>query len=243
MKTILSKDNASIKKWNSLHLKKNRDMMGLFLVEGEHMVSEALQENCIETIITDTGSPFDFENTVNVTPEIMRKLSSSSSSAHFIAVCRKTEKEPEKKQRLLLLDEIQDPGNLGTLIRTATSFSFDAIYCSKGACDVYNDKVLRSTQGAVFHIPFIRTDLEQLTKQLQKEHVKVIATSLKNAEPMQNIQAEEKMAFVLGNEGQGVSSQLLKAADARLRIEMQGFESLNVAVAGGIIMYHYSLRQ
>lgn len=239
METITSLENKKVKEWASLHKKKNRDAFNRFLVEGEHLIEEALKAEVVDTIITDTTSPFEFSNTIQVTPAIMHKLSENVSQVHLIAVCKKKETVPHKLERVIILDGVQDPGNLGTLIRTAISFSFDCVYISNETCDLYNDKAIRSTQGALFHIPVIRENTLDIVKQLQKDNFKVIATSLEESKTMHEIQPTDKMAFVFGNEGQGVSQPVQQQADERLRIEMHGFESLNVAVAGGIVMYHY----
>lgn len=239
MEKITSLQNAKVKKWVALHQKKERDRTGRFLIEGEHLLLEARQEHLLETIITDTEPPFFFESVVYVTSPVLKKLSSSVSGTHWIGVARKPEKPVHPVSRALLLDGIQDPGNLGTLIRTAVSFSYDAVFCSRDTVDVYNEKTIRSTQGAFLHIPVVYCDLQEAISQLRKDKFTVIATSLHKARGMQQIPEKEKMAFILGNEGQGVSKACIEASDQSLFIEMNGFESLNVAVAGGIVMYHY----
>lgn len=239
METITSLENKKIKKWTSLHTKKGRDKENLFLIEGEHLIEEALKANAVETIITDTNCPFEFDNIVLVTEAIMKKLSENVSQVHLIAVCHKLELQPTQKERVIVLDGVQDPGNLGTLIRTAVSFSFDCVYLSNETCDLYNEKVIRSTQGALFHIPVIRENIKETVSNLQKEGFQVISTSLQESKTMSEIKDEGKLAFVFGNEGQGVSQTIQSISNERLRIEMHGFESLNVAVAGGIVMYHY----
>lgn len=239
MEKIESLQNARVKAWTKLHQKKERDRTGLFLIEGEHLIEEALKENLVETILTDTDSPFGFPQTVRVTAAVMHKISANVSSVHLIAVCRRREKQLKGYRRILMLDGIQDPGNLGTLVRTAVSFDFDGVICSPDTADLYNEKTIRSTQGAMFHIPVIYRDLEKACQSLRKEGVRIIATSLHEASPMSEIKKEEKMAFILGNEGQGVSEKMISMSDQRLFIEMKGFESLNVAVAGGIVMYTY----
>lgn len=239
METITSLQNQKIKLWTSLHKKKERDKTNLFLIEGEHLIQEALKADIVETILTDTQSPFDFKNTIFVTQQIMHKLSENVSDVHLIAVCHKLDLQPQRMQRVILLDGVQDPGNLGTLIRTALSFSFDAVYVSKDTCDLYNDKVIRSTQGALFHMPVIQENCLDTLYALQKKGFTVVATSLEKSKTMSEIPQTDKMAFVFGNEGKGVSKEVQEKADTRLRIEMHGFESLNVAVAGGIVMYQY----
>ena len=239
MEKITSLENAQVKKWNKLHQKKERDATGLFLVEGKHLIEEALKYHAVELVLYENECPFQNVPTQEVSKPILDKLSSNPSGAEYIGICHLPESIIEKKERLLLLDGIQDPGNLGTLIRTAISFSFDGIYCSKDTCDYLNEKVIRSTQGAIFQIPIIYMDLIDCMNKLKEEGVQVVATTLEHSKTMKEILPQEKMAFVLGNEGRGVSKEILKCADELLRIEMEGFESLNVAVAGGIILYHY----
>ncbi|MBR3350247.1 MAG: RNA methyltransferase, partial [Solobacterium sp.] len=110
---------------------------------------------------------------------------------------------------------------------------------SKDTCDLYNDKVIRSTQGAMFHIPVIRCGLKDLIENLKNDGFQVVATTLEHSRTMSEIPNTGRLAFVFGNEGSGVRKEIQQAADERLRIEMEGFESLNVAVAAGIVMYHY----
>ncbi len=238
MERIKSLQNAKVKNLVRLHQKKYRDETGLFLVEGEHLILEARQAGILQYVITDEEDcPYD--NILLVTSEIMKKISANVSAVHYIGVCTKCKIAVKEPERVLLLDDVQDPGNLGTLIRTAVSFSFDAIYCSKHTVDVYNEKVIRSTQGALFYIPVIYSDLTQTIAALKQDGFTIVGTSLHEASAMRTFQNEEKMAFVLGNEGQGVSEQILSLCDKKLFIEMQGFESLNVAVAGGIVMYAF----
>lgn len=239
MEEITSLQNRKIREWTSLQKKKERDRTGLFLVEGEHLIGEALKADAVECIISDETCPFAFDKVIHTTPQIMKKLSRNVSAVHLIAVCHKKEKMPGKMNRVILLDDVQDPGNLGTLIRTAKAFSFDCVFLSEGTCDIYNDKAIRSTQGALFHIPVLRENLSACMQSLKKDGFLCVATSLKQSKTFSEIPPQEKMAFVFGNEGQGVSEKIQKQADERLRIEMHGFESLNVAVAGGIVMYQY----
>lgn len=239
MEMITSLQNAKVKRWSSYQKKKDRDKDGRFLVEGEHLIEEAARAGILETVITDDPALLRDDHGVVVTPAIMHKLSMNVSAVHLIGVCHKIKEVPVFGSRILILDGVQDPGNLGTLIRTAVSFSFDCVVVSKDTVDLYNDKTIRSTQGAMFHIPVIRCDLYETITSLQKEGVMCIATSLEESKTMKEIPSCERMAFVLGNEGQGVHPEIQSLCNERLRIEMHGFESLNVAVAGGIIMYSY----
>lgn len=241
MEKITSLTNQTIKNLVKLHTKKERDKTNTFLIEGDHLIEESVKHNVLLHIYTDKPEAYaNYGQVTEVTPQILQKLSANISDAHVIGVCRKPTFKPYKENRLLLLDNLQDPGNLGTLIRTAVSFGFDAVICNRFTCDAYSEKVIRSTQGALFQIPIVYTSLQEEIPHLKQRGVKVIATSLRDAIPMKRIDEREKMAFVLGNEGQGVSLDIINEADERLFIEMAGFESLNVAVAGGIVMYRFS---
>lgn len=238
MEEITSRNNARIVLWDQLHEKKERYAQKRFLIEGEHLIAEALKYNLVETILTiSETTPFAFAHSIRVHPSVMKKLSRNVSSTRYMAVCRMQEKPIQKTNRLLLLDDVQDPGNIGTLIRTAVSFAFDGMYLSPGCCDIYNEKVIRSTQGALFALPIQYGDLANIMDDLHQQHVRIYAGTLDASVPLSSIQADEKIAVLLGNEGQGIHPALQKKSDVCIRIEMNGFESLNVAVAGGIIMY------
>ena len=242
MEKIVSLQNAKVKTWSSLHQKKYRDRFGLFLVEGEHLIGEAMQAGVLEALIFDEPCAFDCPQMYEVTPQIMNRLSANVSDVHMIGVCRILQNAPQNMKRVVLLDGIQDPGNLGTIVRTARSFSFDAVYCSPQCADLYNEKAVRSTQGALFHIPVIRCELTPLLRELQKDGFTAVGTSLQESFPLKKLPEHEKMAFVFGSEGQGVSAGVLNQCDVNVRIEMDGFESLNVAVAAGIIMYEFQVK-
>lgn len=239
MEKITSLQNKKVKEWCALHQKKQRDLTNQYLVEGKHLLQEAIEAKALECVLYVKENPFPDYPSYEVSQEVLNKVSMRQSDGDVIGICRRLEHQPTSNKRLLLLDEIQDPGNLGTLIRSAVSFQFDGIYLSEGCCDVYNEKVIQSTQGAFFHIPIVRMSLIDAIISLKKEGVKVIGTSLQESLPMKQLERYDKMAFLLGNEGKGVSKELLTLTDQNVRIEMAGFESLNVAVAGGILMYQY----
>ncbi len=233
---ITSVHNEKIKTWCKLHLKKERDRTGLFLVEDDHMIEEAMKANCVDTLIVTEKSTINDENSVLVSEEVMKKLSQRLSSAKAIAVCRKVTIERKDSPRILCCDGIQDPGNLGTILRCALAFGFDEVYV-ENCVDEYNDKTLQASQGAIFHLFIERCDLLEKIKQLKKTY-SVIATSL-DGKPLSLSTGEDRVAIILGNEGSGVRKILLDEATSCVKIEMQGIDSLNVAVAGGICMYAY----
>lgn len=239
---IVSLTNSHVKQWAKYKEKKYRDQDRRFLVEGEHLVEEAHKAGLIEELIIEQKQEtiYDYYTVYEVTPEILKKISNNVSSTSIMALCHyPIHSFDALGERVLLLDDVQDPGNVGTMIRTALSFGFDSVVLSKRSVDVYNDKVLRSTQGAVFHLPILREDIDEVIDLLKKRGVPVIATSLHQAKPMSEFPDMDTIALVFGNEGNGVRKEVLDAADERLYIEMNTFESLNVAVAAGICMYRF----
>ncbi len=158
----------------------------------------------------------------------------------MMAICSMQSLEITQHNRLLLLDRIQDPGNLGTLLRSALAFDFDGVILGEGCVDLYNEKVIRSTQGAIFKLAIQHQCLTEVIKTLKEQGVQVYGTSLQNGKPLREIEATTKMAFILGNEGSGVSKELLALTQQNIFIEMgEKIESLNVSIAGSIIMYQF----
>ena len=243
---ITSKDNATFKNLMKLHQKKYRQATKTFLIEGAHLVSEAIQAGFASEILMCVEEPNDENDARNIKTtylnrNLFEKLALTKTPQNIMAVCKMKELEIVGHNRLLLLDNIQDPGNLGTLIRSALAFSFDGVILSETTVDVYNEKVIRATQGAIFNIPIIRRNLPQYMLDLKSKDVHVYGTSVKDAQFLKKIGAQSKMAFVLGSEGAGVSDEVLALVDENVMIEMGAFsESLNVAVAGGIIMHYFS---
>ncbi len=238
MEIITSLQNAKVKQWVRYQMKKHRDQDGVFLAEGEHLVSEAQKAGILrEVMVVDEHHTALSVPVTQVTTEILKKISSTQSGVNIIGLCDFVNQKPSGYDRWLICDDIQDPGNLGTIIRTALSFGFDAIALSSGCADVYNEKTLRSSQGAVFHLPVIRKNLMEVIFDLKKQGVTVLASTLQDATPLSKLSVGVPLAVILGNEGQGIHSELIYRSDFRVKIEMDGFESLNVAVAAGIFCY------
>lgn len=236
---ITSLTNAKVKLWVKYKEKKHRDYDQRFLIEGDHLIEEAHQAGLIDSLILKQGEPCSYHQyeTYEVTQEILHKISSHVSDVKHMALCRYPNVSLSNVTRILMLDDVQDPGNMGTMIRTALSFGYHQIFISEKCVDVYNEKVIRSTQGALFHIPIIRCNLSEMIQTLKEEGYQLLGTSLHEATPLHEIKAQPKHVLLMGNEGQGVHEQLLKLCDQNVYIEMQTFESLNVAVAAGICMY------
>ena len=240
MKTITSSSNPQIKAWKKLDTKKGRKEAKEFLIEGEHLIEEALKYNRVKQILILEGFDHPFVSrpeTIFVSQKVLDELSSTISKAQMMAVCSIEEKTVENRKKVVLLDGVQDPGNLGTIVRTAVSFGYDQVILSKECVDLYNEKVVRSTQGALFAVSVVTRDLIQEIELLKSEGFFVYGTSLHEAVFMKNRKKAQCCALVLGNEGAGVSEKVLSVCDQNIIIEMDQFESLNVAVAAGIAMY------
>ena len=138
--------------------------------------------------------------------------------------------------KILILDKVQDPGNMGALMRSAKAFGFDTMVIGEGSCDIYNDKVIRASQGAIFKLSFIHTNLIDFIPTL-KEY-KVYGTNVLNGISLESVEKVDKIAVVLGNEGNGISAEVFNLIEKNIYIPMDDTESLNVSVAGSIIMYY-----
>ncbi len=245
MKHIESIQNPKVKQWKKLLTKKERDNSGTFLVEGFHLVEEALKqtESVVEIIVSDkTGLPPRWDSgeipVTIVTEEISNSLSDTEAPQGIYAVCRQVQLEVPNAKTYLLIDAVQDPGNLGTMIRTADAAGIEAVVVGKGSVDVYNSKVLRSAQGSHFHLPILRGDLNDWVEKLKAKNISVYGTALEGASAYTDISTDDSFALLVGNEGSGVNKELLGKTTANLYIPIYGkSESLNVAVATGILLY------
>lgn len=239
---ITSLTNAKVKQWSKYKEKKHRDKDHLFLIEGEHLIEEAHKANLIECILIEQGKEnmFSAYETYEVTRDILKKLSDSVSGTYIMAVCHMPNiSSIDFGNKVIVLDDVQDPGNVGTIIRTAFSFGYTSLVLSNHSVDVYNEKVIRSTQGALFHMPIIRGDIMELLQELKQQGITLYATSLHEATPLQQTPKKTPCALIFGNEGNGVSKDVIDYSDHKVFIEMETFESLNVAVAAGICMYEF----
>ncbi len=239
MKEINSKQNQYIKDLSKLTSKRDVQEQGLFLVEGRNLVLEAIQLGIVEDLLItneDMYSIYDIKKTL-VTDEIINKLSSNKSNSGSIAVCRY---EPlsvnfNLVKKIIVLENINNPGNLGTIIRTALAFGFDAVVTVGDSVFVYNDKVIRAAQGSLFKMPVMQLkDFKQLES--FKPYRFILSDNAKSIDQV-NI-SEEKYALVFGNEANGISQELLsnwEGEDIMIDINSK-VESLNLAIASGIAM-------
>jgi len=235
---ITSVNNDHIKEINKLKEKKHRDMTNSFLVEGEHLVLEAYKCGLIKELLLekDTLFPISVKPTY-VTNEILKKLSDNMSFPKVMAVVNKRQEEKIGK-RVVILDNIQDPGNLGTIIRSCIAFNADTLILSKDCVDVYNSKVIRATQGMIFHLNIIVRDIKECITELKEDGYKIIGTKVTHGTDVRDSKTYSNYALIMGNEGKGVSEEVLDMCDEYLYIKMnEDCESLNVGVATSILLY------
>ncbi len=246
MRIIRSLQNEQIKTFAKLKEKKYRDEMGLFIVEGDHLVRMAREANCLVTLLVaeeDLENYLDIieeDNTIIVTESIINKLSFTKSPQNVIGIAKQNLTDKKDVSKVIVLDTLQDPGNVGTLIRSALAFNYDKIYVSESTVDVYNEKVVRASQGAIFKINIVRKELNQIYRILKMNDFQIIVTSLNEKSVyLDDLNKKDRFAIVLGNEGNGVSEVSLKNATDVVKIKMSDkIDSLNVAVAGSIVMYN-----
>lgn len=249
MELITAVSNPTVKRMKALADAKARREQGLFLVEGEVMIREALssglspadalseQETPLTRDLTNAGA-----NVRLCSRNVLESVCDTRTPQGVCASFRLEQRSriPSSARRLLALDGVQDPGNLGTILRTADAAGFEGAYLSGICADVYSPKVQRSAMGSGFRVPAVRTDLPETLRKLQAEGWKVAVSALDGLPLYEHssLANEEKLILVIGNEAQGVTPQVQALADIRIRIPMRGrAESLNAAVAAGILMY------
>ena len=246
MTIITSKANSVVKNAKKLHQKKYRKSS--YLIEGWHLFEEAVQAGVtIEKIFaleTYRDKLASFSQTVWVSEDILLDLSDSQTPQGIVAVVQKEEvgQVDMSQGKFLFLEDVQDPGNVGTIIRTADAAGFTGVIVSDKSADIYSLKTLRSMQGSHFHLPIYRMFSQALLKETKEAGIPVLATTLsKDSVDYRELPPIENFVLVMGNEGQGISPLMAESADQLVHISMKGqAESLNVAVAAGILIFHLS---
>ena len=262
MQTISSKDNRIVKEAASLLEKKYRDELGLFLLEGPNIVKEAMEEGGRVRFIFTKAGPCseEIEEIVSISKErhlavyelaseAFAKVTQTNSPQTIVAVIEKRQMTEDEffeiidDGNLIVLDRLQDPGNVGTIIRSAEAMGYKGVIAIKGTADIYQPKVVRSAAGSILRFPalFLEDDTE-LTRMCKRHGKKLYATSMHASKTIYDADLKNDVAIVIGNEGNGVSENLLAAAEG-LAIPMEGkTESINAAISAAMIMYE-SLRQ
>ncbi|WP_125152744.1 TrmH family RNA methyltransferase [Clostridium rectalis] len=252
MKTILSKDNSIIKETRKLKEKKHRVAKSQFIVEGFRFVLEAIMSDFIvDKIFLHDNSlgkykELQIEHMLNsntevfvISEKIFNNISSTDTPQGIIAILNNRELDIVNKDGFyILLDKLQDPGNVGTIIRTAHAAGALGVIVSKGTVDIYNEKTLRSTMGSIFHVPILFDNNFTIIKELRENGFKLISSSLEGKDNLYDIDLKGKIIIAIGNEGNGISQQVYEISDKKFKIPMPGnAESLNAAIAASIIMF------
>lgn len=246
MTIITSKANSVVKNAKKLHQKKYRK--SAYLIEGWHLFEEAVQAEVTIEKVFALESYRDqlaaFPQTIWVSEEILLDLADTQTPQGIVAVIQKEEVGlPDLHQgKFLFLEDVQDPGNVGTMIRTADAAGFTGVIVSDKSADIYSLKTLRSMQGSHFHLPIYRMPLATFVEEAKKSNLPILATTLsRESKDYRELSPLEDFVLVMGNEGQGISSVMAESADQLVHIGMKGrAESLNVAVAAGILMFYFS---
>lgn len=252
MKTIKSKDNNIYKSAVKLTKKKYRDETGLYLLEGVKPLEDAFDMGIkVRSIFvcegTDRAVAFDEKMCMMLDKTLFAKLSDTGTSQGIVAVAEQrrysfedfAETVSAKSGNVIIMDRLQDPGNIGTIIRTAEAAGYSGVIMIAGSGDVYSPKVVRAAAGSLFRMPVIKAaDAHEAAKMARRMNMKLTVTCLENAVNCFDADLTNGIALVIGNEGRGVSESLMELSDIRVKIPMQGsIESLNAAVAAGILMY------
>ena len=241
MDLITSLDNKKIKHLNKLKEKKYRDEEGLFIVETENLIEEAYNSNLLEELylLEDSNIQYDVK-TFYVTKEVMQKISNLKTPSKCLGVVKKLVPR-DYQNRLLILDNIQDPGNLGTIIRSAIAFNIDTIVLGNTCVDLYNDKTIRASEGMLFKINILRKDLSTFLEDLKNNNYILYGTEVTGGKVLNTVTFSQKCAIVIGSEGKGISPEIKKLITQNIYIPMSyQTESLNASVAASIIMYEMS---
>lgn len=246
MTIITSKANSVVKNAKKLHQKKYRK--SAYLIEGWHLFEEAVQAGVTIEKVFALESYRDqlaaFPQTIWVSEEILLDLADTQTPQGIVAVIQKEEVGlPDLHQgKYLFLEDVQDPGNVGTMIRTADAAGFTGVIVSDKSADIYSLKTLRSMQGSHFHLPIYRLPVATFVEEAKKSNLPLLATTLsRDSKDYRELSSLENFVLVMGNEGQGISSVMAESADQLVHIGMKGrAESLNVAVAAGILMFYFS---
>lgn len=252
MKRIESRENPWIKRLNGLKIKKNRDKEDLFIAEGLRFIREIPKD--WEVVVYVLSDAFAKENDLSpyakraellrLSDSLFSVVCDTQNPQGILAVCQKPHWNmpavlTKKTPFLLLAEELNDPGNLGTVIRTADACGADAVFLSKGSVDLYNPKVLRATMGSLFHVPvFQNVDLPILAEKLKANQIPLYAAHLQGDCTPYALPLQDACAFLIGNEARGLSENAAALCDTWVKLPMPGqTESLNASVAAAVLLY------
>lgn len=240
MKVITSKDNGFIKDVIKLKTRKGRQKSGQFILDGYRIVKHAIENKAsiahvivTEQFLNHHGLDYD-GSIIQVTEDIMKQLVETETPQGIVAIVS-TESRSIERGPILFLDQIQDPGNMGTLIRTAEAAGFSGVMLRKGCTDPYSQKSIRSSMGSIVSIPIL---MNQDIEDLLALDYRIYGAALEGGKPYKAVTYDESCVLVIGNEGNGITDEVLNIVNDRIYIPMKGdVESLNASIAGGILMF------
>ena len=210
-----------------------------YLIEGFHLVEMAFENGCLSEVFALEEPSFPFANVHIVTPEIIEKLALTSHPEPIVGVAKRKGEVPYACHKAVVFDRIQDPGNIGTLLRSALAFGFEDVLFLPGTCSPFNPKAIQASQGAIFALNLhFASSVEEGFDELREKGYRLIGTALsEKSVPSEGYVYPKQFALILGNEGRGMCEFALNYCDDLLKISMQGIDSLNVGVAGSILMH------
>ena len=236
IKEITSTSNPLIKELASLSTKEKKER-NLVIIEGNDLVELAYEKSCLDYLfVLEENSTYKDIDQYITSEAVLKKLSSNKSVPHIIGIAHIPTKNTEKGNKFIYLDGVQDPGNVGTILRTALAFGYDGVVLSSSSASLYNEKTIQSSKGAIFKIPtYQKLSLEEL----KNDGYQLIATTLQKAIDYRDVKLNDKFVIIVGNEGQGIKESTYEIADVTVKIPMDNIDSLNVGVAAAILLNHY----
>lgn len=235
---IESLENKKVKNWTKLHLKKYRNEEYLLL--SKDLVDLAFKTGNLKTLIYCESKPFSFNEAYEVSQEVLNKISKKE-GLKYIGIGKRIKESNNLSNRIMILDDLSDPLNIGRIMESAYLFGFNTLIISDNTADIYNEKCLEASKGFIYKLDIKRCNINKQIELLKNRGYKICATGLRdNTISLANLKKTNKMAFILGNEGSGVKEEIFKLADEVIKIDMHNIDSLNVAMAGAIVMYNFS---
>lgn len=246
MRVINSVQNETIKNIDKLNDKKVRNKRREFIIEGYHLVDESYKHNLLKAVLSTNEDDFiKYPNVEHylINDAVLKKLTKTVNPQGIIGIVKMPSFDApdlqKEKIKIVMLDSINDPGNLGSIVRTAAALGYDAIYMSTDTVDIYNEKTLRATQGAIFKIPHYYVSLEEIITLFKNNSIVCLGTTLKNSVDLDEVNKLNKFSICFGNEARGMSEKIISQMDKNIKIKMENsVESLNVLSASSIVMYH-----
>ncbi|MDO4499891.1 MAG: RNA methyltransferase [Erysipelotrichaceae bacterium] len=235
---IESLENKKVKNWTKLHQKKYRE--NEYLLLNEDIVKIAKEKGYLKTLIYVGEAPFEFNESYEVSAEVLNKIAKKD-GLNFIGIGKRVEEKASYNDRIIILEDLSDPLNIGRIMESAYLFGFDTVLLSNNAADIYHPKCIEASKGAIYCLNIVRKDLSVEIPKLKDLGFRVYATGLRdNTLSLTDVKPHDKMAVILGNEGSGVKEETFDISDDIIKIDMHNIDSLNVAMAGAIIMYEFS---